>query len=264
MPSLLTTFIKRVIPSGFRKALKRLAGIPETRLHGDWAILGSVGPLNQEHVVLDVGAHHGWFFHCWLDWCPKAEVHAFEPTAESFRVAQDLYGADPRVHLNQMGVGAERGELGLHILQESQVSNSFLPPNEQAWDSIEYRTGMVKERRVPVTSLDDYCRERGIESIYLLKVDVQGFELEVLKGAREILPRVDYIFVESGIQRLYKGAPSFAETFLEVESRGFHLMDLRCWHRGNRVLVETDMLFRRNELAPDIVREADRYYLHLT
>jgi len=48
-----------------------------------------------------------------------------------------------------------------------------------------------------------------------------------------------------------------------MTEQGFHLMDLRAWHRGNRVLMETDMLFRRNELAPtvDEHRLGDRDYI---
>ena len=116
---------------------------------------------------------------------------------------------------------------------------------------------------MPVTTLDDFCAERKIAGAYLLKIDVQGYELEVLKGAINILPCIDHVFVEAGIQRLYEGAPSFAEVCLFMEAQGFHLMHLRAWHRGNRVLVETDLLFRRDGLAPPIERDHDRYYLEL-
>src|SRR5206468_1373296 len=113
--------------------------------------------LDRSHAILDVGAHQGWFFHCWLDWCPQARVYAFEPAAESFAQASKLYGADPRVHLFQVGVGAQAGELTFNVLEGSRVSNSFLAPRQAAWDSIEYATGVISQRRVPVTTLDDFC-----------------------------------------------------------------------------------------------------------
>ena len=232
-------------------------------MNEDWQILAPIGPVSRPHYLLDVGAHHGWFFHCWLDWCPQAEVYAFEPTTESFKRADELYGADSRVHLFQQGLGAQIGELSLNILADSQVSNSFLEPDQKTWASIEYVTGEISTRRVPVTTLDSFCATKGIPAAYLLKIDVQGYELEVLKGAVGMLPKIDYVFVEAGIQRLYEGAPSFAEVFLVMEKQGFHLMHLRTWHRGNRVLVETDMLFRRNDLAPDVDKSRDRYYLEL-
>lgn len=256
-------FVGKVLPSSFKDQIKRALGLPPTRLHPHWEVLRPIGPMNDAHIVIDVGAHHGWFFHCWLDWCPRAEVSAFEPTRESYIRANELYGADPRVHLFQVGLGAEPGELSFNVLADSQVSNSFLPPQHEIWKSIEYNTGEISTRPVPVTTLDLFCAERGISGAYLLKIDVQGYELEVLKGAVGILPGIDYVFVESGIQRLYEGAPSFADIFLFLEKQGFHLMHLRSWHRGNRVLVETDMIFRRNDLAPEIDQSTDRYYLEL-
>lgn len=255
--------LRRWIPQATRTHIKQALGLPTTRLSPDWQVLRLIGPCKSPHRVLDVGAHHGWFFHCWLDWCPQAEVYAFEPTSESFHRTEELYGADPRVKLFPLGLGAQPGELDFNILADSQVSNSFLTPQPAAWEAIAYQTGAISQRQVKVTTLDRFCAEQRLTGAYLLKIDVQGYELEVLKGAVKILPGIDYVFVEAGIQRLYEGAPSFAEVCLFMESQGFHLMHLRAWHRGNRVLVETDLLFRRNDLGPPIDRERDRYYLEL-
>lgn len=259
----LRTILRQILPAKVHARLKRALGLPATRLHPDWQVLSLIGPSESDHLVIDVGAHTGWFFHCWLDWCPSARIVAFEPTAESFQRATELYGADPRVHLFQLGIGRQTGELAFNILADSLVSNSFLPPRQASWQRIEYQTGSISQRLVPVTTLDRFCIEQNINGAYLLKIDVQGYELEVLKGATTILPRIDYVFVEAGMQRLYEGAPSFAEVCLFMESQGFHLMHLRAWHRGNRVLVETDLLFRRNDLAPPIDPERDRHYLEL-
>lgn len=190
-------------------------------------------------------------------------MHAFEPFGESFDRMKALYGDDSRIHMNRSGVGAESGESQLNVLTGSKVSNSFLAPERATWDAIEYHTGVIEQERVPVVTLDQYCAENNVESVYLIKVDVQGFEIEVLKGAGRILGTTDYVFVEAGIERLYEGAPSFAEVHSEMEKRGFHLMTMRAWHRGNHRLVETDMLFRRNGLERDIDRAKDRYYVQL-
>ena len=262
-PANLVHALRTAMPHRFKRTIKRLIGVPQTRLHSDWRILSAIGPRYDHHLVIDVGAHHGWFFHCWLDWCPQAEVHAFEPSGESFVGMRSLYGDDPRVNLIQTGVGATNGEMNLNILTASKVSNSFLVPDREVWAGIEYHTGEIEQECVRVVALDAYCAERGIGLVYLIKIDVQGFENEVIKGAGRVLARTDYVFVEAGIERLYEGAPSFAEVYLEMEKRGFHLMTMRAWHRGNHRLVETDMLFRRDDLAPDIDRQTDRHYIEL-
>jgi len=253
--------IRTLVPQHVRTAIKKSLGLPTTRLDPDWSILRCIGPVESEHVVLDIGAHHGWFFHCWQDWCPAAQVHAFEPFPESFEAMVRNYGNDPPVRFNQIALGDTAGSLPLNILTASKVSNSFLDPRAETWRGVGYATGAIDRLSVPVTTLDAYVRERQLKRIYLMKIDVQGYELHVLRGAVQSLPRIDHIFVAAGIQRLYEGAPSFADVFEFLSERGFHLMTMRAWHRGNHALVETDMLFRRNDLAPPGDPQRERYYL---
>ena len=244
--------IKRLVPAPVKQRIKAALGMAPSRLNPEWEVLTPIGPVLAPHVMLDIGAHHGWFFHCWLDWCPQAQVHAFEPFPASFDICKGLYGNDPRVHLNQMGVGSAVGQLELNAFADSPVSNSFLATDTKAWNDLKYSTGAASRVSVPVTTVDDYVAKNGIGRIHLVKIDVQGFELHVLRGAEKSLSQIDHIFVEAGIERLYEGAPIFTEIFEYLSARGFHLMTMRAWHRGNRVLIETDMLFRRNDLAPPV------------
>lgn len=252
--------IRRLVPQAWKTALKRRLGKPLTRLHDDWKILTPIGPVYRPHTIFDVGAHTGWFFHCWKDWCPDAEVHAFEPAIEAHEKSRALYGGDPKIHFVNAGVGSAPGKLALNMMGQSDVSNSFLPHVAKTWDEIEYRTGAISSRTVDVITLDDYVRAQHIESIYLIKIDVQGYELEVLRGATETLRKTDYVFVEAAIRPLYEGAPRFSHVFDFLDASGFHLTDMRAWHRGNRALVESDMLFRRNELMPPIDPSVERIY----
>lgn len=240
--------LRAVIPGPVKKRLKRVFGIPQTRLHSDWKVLSCIGPVYRPHVVLDVGARHGWFFHCWQDWCPDAQVHAFEPVQEAFDTAMRLYGSHPLVKINQAGVGCSEGSLDIKIFEKSGASNSFLSLRKETWEEVQFETGSVTERAVPVTTIDAYCGRESLPDVYLLKIDVQGYELKVLEGAEATLPRIDHIFVETGIVPFYEGAPRFTDIYEFLSQRGFHLMAMQAWHRGNHKLMETDMLFRRDDL----------------
>ena len=248
----ITDLIRNNIPASLKKRMKRVFGIPETRLNPDWKILSCIGPVYRPHVVLDVGARHGWFFHCWQDWCPDAQVHAFEPVQEAFDIATQLYGSHPSVKINQAGVGSSEGCLTIRIFEKSDASNSFLPLRKETWDEVQFETGSVTERAVPVTTIDAYMGKESLQAVYLLKIDVQGYELKVLEGAEATLPRIDHIFVETGIVPFYEEAPRFTDIYQFLSQRGFHLMAMQAWHRGNHKLMETDMLFRRDDLLPPI------------
>lgn len=249
---------RRLFPVKLKIHIKKNIGSPLTRLNENWSILQPIGPIFYNHAILDVGSHHGWFFHCWKDWCPDAEIHAFEPRKEAADVSLKLYGDDPTLVVNNVAVGEEEGEAEFQVLEGSKVSSSFLEHNQETWETVGFGTGEISRRTVPIITVDAYCAEHEIDSVYLMKIDVQGFEEKVLRGAKKTLPKIDHIFVESAIQPLYKDAPDFTDIYRFLHARGFHLMAMRAWHRGNHVLMETDMLFRRNDLAPPVDENIER------
>lgn len=259
----LINLIRFILPTRFKQSAKRALGLPSARIHPDWQILESVPRVLSAHVVMDLGARNGWFFSSWKKWCPQAEVHAFEPEKIAYQNLSTQYADDSTVHINAEGVGSEQTVESFYHLTESEVSSSFLPPLKQAWDDIGYRTGEVAVSEVALTTLDHYAKSHEISSVYLIKIDIQGYELKALQGATELLKKTDYLLVESSLKPLYEGAARFTEVHDFLAEHGFHLMDLRAWHRGNEVLIESDLLFRRNDLAPklDDDQEIDRIYI---
>jgi len=255
--------IQRLLPQSWKNVVKGAFGTPIQTIHTDWSILETVPSLDESHIVFDLGARNGWFVQCWLGRCPNSVIHAFEAEPNAAKSLTTTYSDDARVILCSKGVGAKSETKTFYRLRGSEVSSSFLEHDKSAWDAIKYKTGDIEQQQVELVALDDYCEQHKITKVYLMKIDIQGFELEALHGAQKIIETTNYLLIESAITPLYKDSATFTQVHDLMRSKGFHLMNWRAWHRGNRVLMETDMLFRRNgleELVPDHT-EYDRYYI---
>lgn len=263
MRNLLLNTLRTRLPKSLKQGVKKVLGMPAARVHPDWSILTDIGPVDGNHIVLDLGSRNGWFIDCWRDWCPQAQVHAFEPDHPAAQSLIQRFANDQGVTINEVGVGESASTQTFNYFAGSAVSSSFLEPNQALWKKIKYQTGELERREIEVITLDDYVGSRLIDNVYLVKIDIQGYELKALRGSRAMLSHTDYVLVESAIQPLYKGAATFTQVQEFMTEQGFHLMNLRAWHLGDNVLIETDMLFRRNGLEPSLNDELDsaRYYI---
>jgi FkbM family methyltransferase len=146
-------------------------------------------------VVLDIGANEGDFAAGVLAVAPGAEVHCFEPHPVTYSRLASRFAGDTRVNTQAMGIAERSGSRELHDYEgrtgtahASLVPGVFRDLYPSATDTVE----------VPLTTIDDYMRLRSIDHVDLLKIDVEGYEREVLAGAREALAagRVDRIQFE--------------------------------------------------------------------
>jgi FkbM family methyltransferase len=131
-------------------------------------------------VLVDVGANVGTWTARVLELLDKKDglVLAFEPDSGAMRALQSRLGGDPRVRLIEKAVGSAGGRIDFHVRQEAAGTNTVV-------DMQGYEPCL---RTVPVamTSLPDAFREYGIAHAHLVKTDAEGFDFEILKGARPL------------------------------------------------------------------------------
>jgi FkbM family methyltransferase len=150
-----------------------------------------------EIVGVDVGANVGHYAETWSETMPGPawQLHCFEPGKETFERLQARYAHEKRIRCVNSAVGAVVGETTLYSdINESSVASTL--PDAFSVSGFEIRM----RQEVRLTTLDEYCRQNVLERVHILKVDVEGAELDVLRGAADLLGRsaIDFVLFELG------------------------------------------------------------------
>ncbi len=195
-------------------------------------------------TVVDIGANRGQFTLAARRHAPRATIYAFEPLAEPAEVFRVAFQHDAAVELHLCAIGAQEGEELMHV-SRADDSSSLLPITDLQ-TRLFPGTREKDTRCVTVTPLDAALFPQQITVPALLKIDVQGYELEVLKGCVSLLDRFDVILVECSYVELYAGQALVAEVIAHLEAAGFGLVERYNLVRDARGdVVQADFCFRR-------------------
>ncbi len=208
-------------PRGFADAFRRLAE-------------QGLAPL----TVADVGAANGsWTRECRTVF-PHATYLLVDPLEENGAALRQLAASDPsRIHIWQGALGAAPGDMSFNVHGDQ---SSFLPSADFKGQS----------RVVPVRRLDALVAELGLKGPMLLKADVQGYELEVLKGATQCLPMIEALLLEVSFRRIYDG-PLAHDVIAEAGRLGFRIFDIASYAQRatDGALLQSDIVFVRDAHA---------------
>jgi FkbM family methyltransferase len=232
------------VASRRRGRFRRLRGTPAAGL-----LLGHIDSLEllellspSPKVIYDIGANVGTWTRLAKAIHPAARVDGFEPLAAHHGpFTRDTSGlAD--VHLHHTALGAAPATLEMNVTDLSDAS-SFLAMNPAA--SAELNIKSLRRESVQVARLDDYARERKLPLPDLLKLDVQGYELEVLRGAPECLRHARHVLCEVSFHEYYEGQPLFHDIVAFLATHGFGLSALSENTPLGAVIGQTDALFSK-------------------
>lgn len=197
-------------------------------------VAAGVRPL----TVFDVGVGNGtpWLYAAF----PQAHFVLIEPQREFEPVLQGIcQRIDAEYHL--VGVGSKEQRLPIYRLVSSPTGSSFLPPNadtEERWGTSE------KSGELHVVPLDTFCERPGP---FFVKIDTEGFELEVLRGAVKVLEQTDVVLMEVAISKRQEEEPDLIEVGTFMKDNGFRLIDFPVLTQKARgaSLLYADVAFAR-------------------
>jgi FkbM family methyltransferase len=196
-------------------------------------------------LVLDVGANEGQYAMELRKLGFAGHIVSFEPIQEVGARLRAHLGADPRWEYRGMALGSIDGTATIQVGAESATS-SLLKPSEYLVQRAAHARS-VRSEEVRVARLDTVFDETwGLRRIWL-KLDTQGFEMEVLRGATQSLTRIQILQLELSLRPLYEGEPGFLEVSHWLAERGLELVGLEPGfvEASTGRLLQSDVFFAR-------------------
>lgn len=203
--------------------------------------LKSLLNLLDVNCVLDVGANRGQFAHQLRAIGYRGFIFSFEPLSNEFSVLSASFKDDSRWKGHNIALGETSSSIPINVIPQSTVMSSLLSPLHPPPD---IKTELIEVRRLDelLPSLISSIRKPRV----FLKMDTQGYDLKVFKGAEGCIEQVYGLYSELSIQAIYQGMPNYLEALEVYEAAGFELLSLTTNSRTpSGVIEEMNCLMKR-------------------
>lgn len=221
--------VRSLVDKEYRRAYRNLRHLPQL----------------EYRFVIDGGANRGSFTDAFLLLHRPKRLILVEAIPELAEKLRTRYAGKPGISIVSAALSDKIGEAKFEI-NRSEASSSLLPidPRNTEWFSRDLR--VARTVQVPTMTLSALLEKEGLQTVDLLKLDLQGAERLVLAGGADVLERVRVIYTEIFFEQLYAGAWLFPEMSDFLSGRGFKLCGLsNIVHAPDGDLVQANATFRR-------------------
>jgi len=223
-----------MILKGLGKALARnlnrelhygLRGITKDAFNDQLGLLSGT----KVQTIFDIGANIGQTTAEYSSLFPEATIYSFEPFPEAFQKLCQRFKGNSLVKPVQLAVSNKAGKKKFYVYRESGANSLFPTTDEvQYWVDPPSAIESITTIEVPVTTIDDFCKQESINEIQIFKMDIQGGELNALRGATEKINQgcISLIYTEILFVPIYEGEALFYEICNLLSSYGYKLFDM--------------------------------------
>jgi FkbM family methyltransferase len=233
------------IASKRRRRRLRLKGTPAAQLslgHIDSLELLEMLRENPPGVIHDVGANVGTWTCLAKSIFPDAAIEAFEPLEMHRAAFAQWTSAWPDVRLHLVALGSSDGTAEIEVTDFADAS-SVLSLTEDGRKT--FNTAPAERRTIRMATLDALVASGEVRQPDLIKLDIQGYELEALRGASKVLESASAVICEVSFRQFYKGQALFPEVIAFLADRGLGLKAFGQSLGVGEPLSQADALFTR-------------------
>jgi FkbM family methyltransferase len=198
-------------------------------------------------TVLDVGANEGQFAGQMRELGFAGTIHSFEPIRKTFARLQEKASGDDAWHCHHLALGRQPGRLTMNVSEFSSF-NSMLASNDFGVGRF-HDQRVVGQEDVAVSTLDAFVAQQVPAGARIfLKMDTQGFDLEVFAGGAQSLGRMFVLLSELSLMPIYDGMPRYPEALAAYEAKGFSVGGFFPVNSNDDLsLIEADCLMVRRD-----------------
>ena len=158
-------------------------------------------------LIIDVGSHKGEFINNVIAYIPFKKAYTFEPQKEVFEILKNNLVNDSRILHNNLGISDNVGKK--KIIVNKLTSTSSMSELDENSFFLKFKNFLLKQKKtkeiyeVETNTIDDYFRSLDLQNS-LLKIDVEGHELNVLRGSKNSIKKIDFVLIENQFFHIYK------------------------------------------------------------
>ena len=197
--------------------------------------------INQIKTIIDIGSNKGQFLLLGRSIFPAAKIYSFEPQIKYLNLQKVILGRKKIKYFN-FGLGNVKKKTNFFITNRED-SSSFLKPIQLKVDK--YKTKKIV--KMSIKRLDKIIKKKEIKRPSIMKLDVQGYELEVLKGSKKILKNIDFIITEISFKQIYKKQTTKKKLLQFLNRNHFKNKQIFNISKLNNKSFQGDALFARNK-----------------
>jgi FkbM family methyltransferase len=197
-------------------------------------------------TIIDIGANEGQFIDKISKILPGVNIYSFEPLKDSFIKLEKKISDKKNITAFNFALGDKEKE-NIINRNEYSPSSSLLELTDLHKNAFPI-TKKVKEENIYVKELDKIANELELKKKVMMKIDVQGYELNVLRGAEKAIKGVDIILVETSFHELYKNQPLFKDIYNFLSDKGFNYSGSleQLYDERDGKILQADSIFIRS------------------